>query len=313
MTLRGILFAAFCLLALLLPAQEREHIEDSKFARGLAMSPLTPHEVISGGGFEKTNPDTLHFPRPSEEKPAWQACQWHSRHNIAHTQMTRTRHGRTYCNAGKRISLSRKGVLTLEILTSQEYSAPRKNGEQWPHLLIQQDFRPTIPLENVGRMVVSFDLRLLYCRQMMKPDEFDPSLHTAHTPFYLSLRNVNPKSADHGNSLWMGIQSFDYRYEQLSDKHEVSWDIGTARYIYQMPPRLLWGDIRFTDHRWHRLEADIMPHLRNAVSNLQERGLFKDTRLEDFAVEGMNFGWEVPGTFDAAIQVKDFSLKTTAR
>ncbi len=276
---RGFLCAGLILATVSLMAQEHECMQDRKFEWGLSMSPLTPDEVVRGGGFEKTNPDTLYFSRSVDRKPVWQVGQWHSRYSLAHAALTKTSYGRTYANRGKTIALSRKGVLTLEIKTSLEYDAPRRDGQPWPHLLIQQDFCPLISLEDVKRLVVSFDLRLLYCKNMMKPGEYDPRFHTAHTPFYLSLRNVNPQSADYGKCLWMGIQSFDYRYERLRDFHEVTWDVGTVRYIYQMPPRKLWGDIRFADCCWHHLEADIVPHLQEAIRNLHERELFQDNQL----------------------------------
>lgn len=291
-------------------AQQAEHIIDPLFAQGLAMSPLTPEEVMQGGGFAATNVDTLFPGRPAA--PAWQACQWHSRYNIAHTPMRRTRRGHSYANAGKRIARNKRGELTLEIITSAEYTHPRRQGEPWPHLLVQQDFVPAIQLGKVDNLVLRFVLRLLYCHLRMDEADFNPALHTAHTPFYLSMRNANAQSQDHGKSLWMGLQSFDYRYPRLADHCDVSWDIGTARYIYQMPPRQLWSDICFADGRWHQLEADIVPHLRQAIAHLRERGLFADSRLEDFVVEGMNFGWECPGTFDAAIAVRGFSLVSNA-
>lgn len=44
------------------------------------------------------------------------------------------------------------------------------------------------------------------------------------------MRNTNPRSPDYGLSLWVGVPSFDYRYERLSDEEYVQWDIGTATY-----------------------------------------------------------------------------------
>jgi len=34
----------------------------------------------------------------------------------------------------------------------------------------------------------------------------------------------------------------------------------------------------------------------------------KDTQLEDLGIGSMNFGWEVPGTFDCGLQFKNLRL-----
>ena len=101
------------------------------------------------------------------------------------------------------------------------------------------------------------------------------------------MRNTNPRSPDYGLSLWVGVPSFDYRYERLSDEEYVQWDIGTATYIYAIPPRSLWGD----------------------VSAMQAKGQFVHTMPEDLELTGMNFGWEVPGTFDAGLQIRNLSIR----
>ena len=123
------------------------------------------------------------------------------------------------------------------------------------------------------------------------------------------LRNANPASSDYGSLLWFGVPSFDYRDKKLADTPHVSWDIGTSTYIYQLPPRSVWGDILFTDHQWHTCKVDIIAMMQKAITFLQQQNLFKNTTIKDLQVTHMNFGWECPGTFDAAVQVKKFSLK----
>ena len=295
-------------------ATHREWMGDAEFRYGLALSPLSPYTVNEGGGFKKTNTDTLRF-KSSAARPIWQSCQWWSRYDLAHHPPRHTAAGLTYRNAGKSVSLDRHGILTLEIRTDREYLHPRRDGEQWPHLLIQQDFPQPLPLNDptLERLILSYRMQLAYCVNHMKPEEYNPSFHTAQSPFYLYIRNTNRASADYGLCLWVGIQSFDYRYERLSEEPVVSWDIGTQMYIYQLPPRKLWGDIRFTDRRWHRLQVDLLPYIDEAFRVLHEKGLFVHSSREDFVITGMNFGWEVPGTFNAALRVKGFSLRSYHR
>lgn len=262
--------------------------------------------MIKGGGFAKTNTDTLRFSR-RRGLPVWQACQWHSKYDLAKTPLSKGRYGKTYANRGKSISLSRSHVLTLEVAASAEYDAPRTAADPWTHLLIQQDFSG-LRMADCSQLLLSFDVRLLYCKNRMG-SAFNPSLHTAHAPFYLYLRNVNKRSADYRKSLWLGLLSFDYRDKQMSAEPTISWDKGTSMYIYQMPQREMWGNILFADQKWHSMHADIVAQFATALRAMKARGLFADSELRDFQVTGMNFGWEVPGTFDAALQVRKFSLR----
>ncbi len=105
------------------------------------------------------------------------------------------------------------------------------------------------------------------------------------------------------------MPSFDYRYERLSDEEYVQWDIGTATYIYAIPPRSIWGDVSFHDREWHSARLDLLPLIRRGVAAMQAKGQFVHTMPEDLELTGMNFGWEVPGTFDAGLQIRNLSIR----
>ena len=140
-------------------------------------------------------------------------------------------------------------------------------------------------------------------------EAFDETLHTAQAPFYLMVRNRNKDSKDYGLGLWVGIPTFDYRYQRLADEETVHWDVGTATYIYTIPPRTVWGDVNLGDGKWHKADKDILPMVQRAVEAMREKGSFTDSRWEDLAITGMNFGWEIPGTFDAELKVRGMSLE----
>jgi hypothetical protein len=289
-------------------AKTKDYIEDPYYLKGLALSPIDPAIVEQGHGFAATNTDTLRFFGNSKVPPFWQIAQWYSKYDLAHSPLTKTKYGYTHTNQGKSISVSKNGVLTLEIKTGNEYTVPRTT-ENWPHLLIQHDFTTPINLSAFRDFILSFSMRLLYCQNRMSAAEYNSGLHTAQSPFYLMLRNTNKTSPDYGNQVWFGVASFDYRDTTLAVTPKVTWDIGTSTYIYQLPPRMVWGNILFTDCRWHSCKVDILTMIQNAIIFLQRQNLFKNTTIKDLQVTHMNFGWECPGTFDAAVQVKNFSLK----
>jgi len=287
----------------------REVFQDQTFARGFSLTPLDPKIVQEGGGFEKTNVDTLYFGK-EKQIPIWQLAQWHSKYTLANAKPEKGSDGSvTFKNDGKRIIRYKDGSLMLELTTSKEYDRPRINGEQWPHILLEQKFGDLSPtIGKAKELRFSMEIKLIKCENKMDGHAFDDKLHTAQTPFYFVLKDCNKESKEYGKYIWFGIPSFDYRYKHTGNKEKVSWDIGTNTYIYNIPEKAFWGNVSFQDGKWHRASADILPFVRRALEAMQSKGVFATTTLNDLKITGMNFGWEIPGTFDAAVCVKNFSL-----
>lgn len=289
-----------------------EIIGDNTFEQGFALTPLDPRTVQQGGGFEKTYLDTLAFNREATS-PVWHIAQWYSKYNLAHAELkTETDGSLSYANEGnsKKVVLYSDNSLLLEVNASKEYDKARTKEEQWPHLLIEQSFHENSPtVGNKKSIQFSFELKLEKEENQMEEETFDPSLHTAQSPFYFDIKNINENSPDYNQKIWFGIASYDYRYTETSTREIVSWDIGTNAYIYQIPERLFWGNISFQDKKWHKGEADLKPLIQRALAAMQEKSVFMHSTLDDLAITGMNFGWEVPGTFDVAVKVRNISLK----
>ena len=76
-----------------------------------------------------------------------------------------------------------------------------------------------------------------------------------------------------------------------------------------IPPRSIWGDVSFHDREWHSARLDLLPLIRRGVAAMQAKGQFVHTMPEDLELTGMNFGWEVPGTFDAGLQIRNLSIR----
>ena len=288
-------------------AAGRELIADARFERGAALSPLWPHIVQQGGGFSRTCTDTLRFVE-CDLKPIWQLCQWSSRYDLAGAEPKRETGEVVFENEAKRVALAEDGTLTLGLTTSREYDHPRRVDEPWIHLLVQQDFQAPPRIAESGALHFGMELRIDHCHNRMG-EAFDETLHTAQAPFYLMVRNGNKESKDYGLGLWVGIPTFDYRYKELADTETVHWDVGTATYIYTIPPRKIWGDVDLGDGDWHKAARDILPLVQRAVEAMREKGCFTDSRWEDLAITGMNFGWEIPGTFDAELRMRGLSLR----
>jgi hypothetical protein len=287
-----------------------EIIGDNLFEKGFALTPLDPAIVQDGGGFEKTYIDTLDFMKDGSS-PVWMLAQWYSKFNLADVQAVEGVDACiSYENEGKKIALYTDHTLWLEVDACQEYDSARVNGQPWPHLLIAENFYGIGP--NVGeadRLDFSMAVKLEKCENKMEGRSYNISLHTAQSPFYLMLVNDNVNSADYNQRIWFGLPSFDYRYPVLRDHEVVQWDIGTSTYIYGVPETKIWGNVSFHDGKWHETHMDIKPLIIRALDAMKEHDVFLNTLPEDLIITSMNFGWEVTGTFDAALRVRGISLK----
>ena len=56
------------------------------------------------------------------------------------------------------------------------------------------------------------------------------------------------------------------------------------------------------------MDADLLPHLEARLQEAVRRGCLTDSIPGDYAVAEMKMGWEMPGTFDASIQIRDLKI-----
>jgi len=276
-----------------------EIFKDRSFESGFGLKPLNPADMNRLGFL-----DTLYF-KAKTDAPLWHLAQWNSKHNLAEAVRQTDPDGSLFfANAGKRVALYPDNSLLLELNASEEYNHPRLSGESWPHLLIEQNFTFSPSVSTAKKILFSMEIMLVKCENKMVSGTYDPSKHTAQSPLYLVIRDSKTNSY-----IWFGIPSFDFRYMVLKDQSSTSWDEGTQTYISSAAPRTIWGNVNLHDKQWHKADIDIRPFILAAFESVKREGKFQTTKLEDLKITGMNFGWEVPGTFDAAIRVKNISLK----
>lgn len=278
--------------------------EDSNFEKGLYLkgdvsgSPSAGESIYPFGG--------------QGQKPSWELAEWASRHLLHESDMVDKNGTKTYENKGKLISFKREGNTTLvrmDVKASAEYDHPRKSGEAWPHLLIEQQFTQMPFLKDMEKMFLNFEGRLVQCISQMPEGSFDAGLHSAQFQVFVVVQNGNTNSPKYGDYLWFGVPFYDYRYR----KQEVyaAQDIGkgdaTGKFIYSLGTAD-YTDGSFHDGNWIKVETDLKPFMIKAINIAKERGYLVGSSLEEFRVVGMNLGWEVPGIFDAGFEFKGFDL-----
>ncbi|UCD50977.1 MAG: hypothetical protein JSW27_26065 [Phycisphaerales bacterium] len=256
----------------------------------------------------------------ADAQPLWRLCQWATKYSLADAPcITGSQGDVSYQNEGKRVVVggpaSPHRDLILEIRGQAEYGAqPRHAGESWPHLLVEQDAPRPFQIDALERLTLSVHLRLLYCTDHMAAADYNAGLHAAQFQMFFIVKNVSPQAADHGDYFWFGVPFFDNRYD--SPPAYMAKDAGksdaTGKFIYTVAARAV-GIRPLTSGQWVDVETNLLPHIQSGLAEAVARGYLKAGHERDYAVVNMNLGWEIPGTFDAAMQVRDLEISASPR
>jgi hypothetical protein len=256
----------------------------------------------------------------SNNKPVWRLCQWGTKHSLANARCDHDSHGDVlYGNDVKKVLVgaedSKNRDLILEIKGSSEYgNRARKQGESWPHLLVEQQVCEVYPLEKLARIDFDLAIKRLYCENRMATDACNPSLHAAQFQMFLVVSNINKNSKDFGNYFWFGVPFYDSRYD-IPPSHKAK-DGGkadaTGKFIYTIAGENVTSK-PLKENQWAEIDIDLLPYIKAGLQEAVKRGYLTDSNPGDYAVVGMNMGWELPGTFDASIQIRDLALTAVLR
>lgn len=289
-------------LALGLPAAngsaaERELIQDNHFQRGFTLWEPKPGRHVRYGELSTGAPP-----------PVWGLSQWSSRFPIAENARERVDGLLVWSNSAKVIRLGAGLELSLGANSGVEYGPrARVAADPWVHLLVDQEFAPTAPLAELKSARLHVEARLLRSRNLHR-DDYSPGTHAAQFQIFLTVQNRNRQSRGHGDLLWFGIPIYDNRH-RFPEEFKAQDFGGTAKFIFTP------GGQSFTrqsthDGQWVVIDQDVLPLMREALALAWRRGFLKDSKaIEDYQIGGMNMGWELPGSFDVEMQVRNLSLK----
>ncbi len=284
----------------------REVIQDPQFRHGVYLEEPKPGKHVRYGELRMD----------ADKQPAWALLQWSSRFPLNPEASLQSRGGTLTCsNVAKTIILSRRnqhGDVVLAANSGKEYADPgRKAGEPWVHLLVEQHFEPPQPLSNLEFARLHVEARLLKS-EPTPGHNYDPDTHAAQFLIYFTLQNRNPRSAGYSDLLWFGIPVYDNRERYPKECKHLDFG-GTAKYIFS-PNGKTFTTQSAHDGEWITIDKDLSPLMREALEMAWERGFLKDSKtLSDYYIGGMNIGWELPGSFDVGVQVRDLSLKVKER
>ncbi|MBN2132695.1 MAG: hypothetical protein JW741_24555 [Sedimentisphaerales bacterium] len=293
-------------------AEERSIFQDMQFRRGFLLS----YPSSTRGRSVEAVLDL----GQSDARPLWRLCQWATRYSLAGVPCVRGGDGDAwYENPGKKVLVgganSANRDLVLEVRAGAEYGTrARRPGEGWPHLLVEQDAAVVYRLDELQAIAFEIGVRLLYCKSHMTEADYDPGLHAAQFQMFFIVKNVNPEAQDHGDFFWFGVPFHDNRHDvpPAFMAKDVGKSDATGKFIYTIAGKAA-GVTSLADGRWLTAGADLLGHIKAGLREAVKRGYLNSADPRDYAVVNMNLGWEMPGTFDAAMQVRDLHIRAVLK
>lgn len=305
------LLAAGLFLSLLLGtipvrAQESELVRDPHFQNGFyLLEPKPGKRVVYAEINGLTN-----------AKPVWDLAQWSSRFPLKPSDCLSVSTTLICSNTAKRVVVGAprgsSADLSLAVNAAAEYSRARKSaGDPWVHLLAQQDFENPPSMGDLAALHFHVEARLNRS-VLVSSNDYSPSLHAAQYFVYLTVANRNPQAAGFGECFWFGIPIYDNRH-RLVPAYEAQ-DFGDTKLFIFTPASTSFAQATTHDGDWVTFEHDLLPLMRQGLQHASAKGFIKGSNdLTDYRPLGIFIGWEVPGVFDVDLQLRNLSLRATAR
>ena len=260
----------------------------------------------------------------AQGEASWVFPQWGSKYdlyNYAERNYFNGGDGFTYASAGKTIGGvkipgkvlsidSSNGSIYMELNAQVEYDRPRQDGESWPHTLLSQDFGADGNLVHVSELediVMNMSYEIVKFEDHMG-SEANANKHCAQLVWYITIQNRVRGHKDYGKYVWFGITLWDNRISGEAFGGYAAEDAGkedaTHAFIYQPSSAIVHPDGKCPEvNEYRTVDFHLIEAARAAFQTAKDRGYLGDTEWEDLYIGGMNFGFEVTGTYNVAAQI----------
>lgn len=287
-----------------------ELLDDTSFSNGFGLRGVST--TMGSEVFRHLTTDNV------DAEYNWDMAQWWTKYDFQYADYEKVNGVHIYSNESRTIKVDTSNKsLYMKLLASKEYDSPRVEGQNWPHLLIEQTSSKAFPVASANQVIVSIDFTIYSCENMMSKKDYSENLHAAQFLWYFTLTNILPEGYEgtdlgkNGDFFWFGIPLFDSRYPNGvgSYKHVDSGFVGaTNKLIYSISNKT-YLDNPIEYGKTYHIEVDILPYLKEAFIYGVTNGALSNCQWANMYIGYMNLGWELPGTFDVESEIKNISCK----
>ena len=287
--------------------ESRNAIRDASFERGIniaAPSPLA--DTVCGAML----PD-------STKTAVWTLRQYNSKFNMAAFSYEKWMGKHIYTLAGngnmpaKVVTINPKAAsLTLECNASAEYTGIRRKDQPWIYMTVDAP-TDTVLLGLCKGLKLSFNGKISSWEDCMGPLA-DKAVHASTCVFSLRLRNVNRESRLWGRTFTIAMILFDNRLTgSASEPIVLEPDLAAEGEFVYCPQSALYigGSGRLPKARQaFTVSADMLQIVSTALKEAREDAAIGDSYPAEWEIVGCSFGWEMTGTYNAALELSNLNL-----
>lgn len=281
--------------------KEKSALHDPSFSKGLAVESVMDSASISGVLLVDTT-----------ARPEWHLCQPNTRFDAAKCIME-TRGDNTIFNVAGNGNLMAKvirvnpvrNVLYLECNASAEYTGIRRDGQPWVELCASQSI-DSLTVASCRQLALQMEYKVTFYEDCMGVLA-EKDIHSAECCASLILKNVNMESDAYGKCLKVVIPMFDNRKVGLSYGSEVMMEGGVVVFRPASEKCLSSGRIPKVKQK-EFVNVVLLPVIKQAVNAASMNGYLPGAVPEDFEIERFTVGWEMKGTFNSAVEIKNLKL-----
>lgn len=238
-----------------------------------------------------------------------------------------------YENQSKTVGVNTStGEISLLLKGSECYKYDRKYGEEWPHLVLLQNWgdvpgdfcytNPEYALKNIDSLRVKLNLKVDEFVDNMGEDA-NPDLHSAICMYYIMLGYKQPAASAYSDFLYLGLTVFDNRnaipaggsYQdggKASTTNKWIYNINGTDY-YDPWENNLWENGAVAKGKWANVDLELLPYVERAFKDAQNGDCMKGANMDDLYVVGLYLGFELPGNYDLGMTFKDVEILSTLK
>ena len=249
----------------------------------------------------------------SDIAPRWTIAQWCSTNDISQGEYTLLGENlHKYEDPSKTLIVdTSNGAFILGYRASVDYGdTVRQDGQNWPGILLQHNFVDQTPLNEYKHLWAKFSFTITSSECKMNARDIDYGRHAAQLQWYLNITNKSHYTGILGDYYWFGISMYDTRGRcgeyKSADSAGVETSTNKAVYCFDQAEWLKTESIEIG--KKYEVIIDLLPHIKTGFDYAVSAGYLEGCVWEGMYVQGMNIGWELPGTYDVETKIDYISL-----